>query len=40
LGKASKGKYLSAAREIEAGERNLNFEDELRGIYSEIIKVT
>ena len=38
LGKESKGKYLSAAREIESGERNLNFEDELRGIYSKIIR--
>jgi predicted ATP-dependent endonuclease of OLD family len=36
LEKASKGKYLSAAREIESGERNLNFKDELRGIYTKI----
>jgi hypothetical protein len=36
LGKASKGKYLSAAREIESGERNLNFEDELYSLYSKV----
>jgi predicted ATP-dependent endonuclease of OLD family len=36
LGKASKGKYLNAAREIESGERNLNFEDELCSIYTKI----
>ncbi len=36
LGKASKGKYLSAAREIESGERTLNFEDELRSLYSKV----
>jgi energy-coupling factor transporter ATP-binding protein EcfA2 len=36
LGKASKGKYLSAAREIESGERNLNFEDELFRLYSKV----
>ncbi len=33
LRKASKGKYLIAAREIETGERNLNFEDELLILY-------
>jgi len=38
LEKASKGKYLSAAREIESGERNLNFKDELRGIYTKIMR--
>lgn len=37
LGKTSKGKYLNAAREIESGERNINFEDELRGIYAKIV---
>ena len=36
LGRASKGKYLTAAREIESGERLLNFEGELRRIYSKI----
>jgi putative ATP-dependent endonuclease of OLD family len=36
LGKASKGEYLSAAKEIESGERNLNFEDELQGLYSKV----
>jgi len=36
LGKTSTGKYLDAAREIESGERDLNFEDELRGVYSRI----
>jgi len=36
LGKASKGKYLSAAKEIEFGERNLNFEDELHSLYSKV----
>lgn len=36
LRKASKGKYLSAAREIESGERNLNFEDELSSLYSKV----
>jgi len=39
LGKASKGKYLSTAREIESGEKPLNFENELRRIYSKIKKV-
>jgi len=36
LGKASKGKYLSAAKEIESGERDLNFEDELHSLYSKM----
>jgi len=36
LGKASKGKYLSAAREIASGERDLNFEDELLSLYSKV----
>ena len=36
LAKTSKGKYLNAAREIESGERTLNFEDELRGVYTKI----
>jgi putative ATP-dependent endonuclease of OLD family len=36
LGKASKGKYLSAAREIESGERNLNFEGELLNLYTKV----
>jgi putative ATP-dependent endonuclease of OLD family len=36
LGKASKGKYLSAAREIESGERNLSFDDELLGLYTKV----
>ncbi|MCJ7515295.1 MAG: AAA family ATPase [Dehalococcoidia bacterium] len=36
LGKASKGKYLSAAKEIASGERNLNFEDELHTLYSKM----
>jgi len=38
LAKTSKGKYLSAAREIESGERNINFKDELRGIYTKIME--
>jgi putative ATP-dependent endonuclease of OLD family len=36
LGKASKGEYLSAAREIESDERNLNFEDELFSLYTKV----
>ena len=36
LGKTSKGEYLSAAREIESGERTLNFENEIRSIYLKI----
>jgi putative ATP-dependent endonuclease of OLD family len=36
LKKASKGEYLSAAREIESGERDLNFTDELFGLYSKV----
>ncbi len=36
LGKASKGKYLSTAREIESGEKPLIFENELRRIYSKV----
>jgi putative ATP-dependent endonuclease of OLD family len=36
LRKASKGTYLRAAREIESGERNLNFEDELLSLYSKV----
>ncbi len=38
LGKASKGKYLSTAMEIESGEKPLNFESELRRIYSKVKK--
>ena len=36
LGRASKGKYLNVARMIESGEQPLNFEDELRRIYSKV----
>ncbi len=36
LGKTSKGKYMNAAREIVSGERSLEFEDELRNLYSKI----
>ena len=36
LAKASKGTYLSAAREIESGERDLKFADELLSLYSKV----